>query len=445
MRAPTWTELVELPAERAVERCLDVRHAGFLRVLGGLTAAAATVIAIALTAQGRPLHAVLWAGLLGVVVAASIARRRPRYLDTVRFLLLGLPVLWLALLGVSFPQPGLLYAFAGWLFPSLLLLLRCTPGQTLALAGLFAATGAWDAFRMPGEEPGPRFAMAVTSLAWAAAAAALSTRLTRKRRRELLAEWYSHASAEQERTRMRSELDDARAIQLAMLPRGMPEHPQLELAAMSLPASEVGGDYYDFLSLPDGRLAAVVADVSGHGMASGLVLSGVRSGLHLLRDELDRPVEVLSRLARMLAETMPERMFVTLQIALFDPGAGTLTVTNAGHPPAILVDADGTASTLGAPAPPLGTRLEARFEAVEHPFGPGDTALLYSDGAFEILNHRGEPLGEARLVSEARRAAARPGARELRDALLASLAAFKGDVEQEDDLTLVVVRRRGAG
>ncbi|MEZ5333423.1 MAG: PP2C family protein-serine/threonine phosphatase [Thermoanaerobaculia bacterium] len=441
MRTPPWSELVRLPAERAVERLLDVRHAALLRVVGAVSTVAATVIAIALTAEGRPARAGLWAGLLAAVLAAAIARRRPRYLDGVRYILLGLLVLWILLLGVSFPQPGILYAFAGWVFPALLLLLRLTPGQTVALAALFAALGAWDALRMPSEDAGPGIAMAVASLGWTAAAAALSHRATRTRRRELLAEWYSHASAEQERSRMRSELDDARTVQLAMLPRGVPEHPALDLAAMSLPATEVGGDYYDFLSLPAGRLAVVVADVSGHGMASGLVLSGVRSGLHLLREELDRPVDVLGRLARMLAETIPERMFVTLQIAVFDPSAGTVTVANAGHPPAILVAAGGEVTTLGAPAPPLGTRLEASFQAVDHPFEAGDTALLYSDGAIEVRNHRGEPLGEPRLLAEARRAAARPGARELRDALLAALAAFKGDVEQEDDLTLVVVRR----
>lgn len=441
MRTPTWSDLVRLPAERAVERSLDVRHAALLRFLGALAALGAAAAIIAFAVDGRPSRAALWGLVLGIAVAAEAARRHPRYLEVVRSLLLGLLALLLLALALSLPGPGAFYAFAGWAFPALLLALRLGPAQTLGLAVLLASSSAWAAFRMPSEEVGPRIGMAVSALVWTAACAAVSHRLARHRRRELLAQWYLHASAEQERTRMRSELDDARAVQLAMLPHGLPEHPQLDLAAMSLPATEVGGDFYDFLALPGGRLAVVVADVAGHGMASGLVLSGVRSGLHLLRDELERPVAVLERLARMLAETTPERMFVTLQIALFDPEGGTLTVANAGHPPLLLIADDGAGSTLGAPSPPLGTRLEPRFEAVEHSFGDGDSAVLYSDGAVELRNHRGEQLGETRLLAEAVRASARPGARELRDALLAALAAFKGDVEQEDDLTLVVVRR----
>jgi serine phosphatase RsbU (regulator of sigma subunit) len=444
MRTPAWSELVRLPAERAVERCLDVRHAAVARVLGAVAAIGGVAATIAFAAEGRPLRAVLWAVLLGAVIAAAHARRRPDHLDVARPLLLGQIVLLLVVLGLSFTTPGPLYGLAGWAFPALLLALRLTLGQTLTLAGIFAAAAVWAAFRIPAEDLAPAIGMTVTSLAWTATAAALSQRLTGRRRRELLAEWYAHASIEQESTRMRSELDDARAIQLGMLPQGVPEHPGLDLAAMSLPATEVGGDYYDFFSLPDGRFAAAVADVSGHGMASGMVLSGVRSGLHLLRDELADPVAVLGRLARMLTETTPERMFVTLQIAFVDLRAETLTVANAGHPPLLLLPADGSASTLGAPAPPLGTRLGARFEALVAPFRPGDSAVLYSDGAIEVRNHRGEPLGEARLLAEAVRAAARPGARELRDALLAALAAFKGDVEQEDDLTLVVLRRTAA-
>ena len=120
-------------------------------------------------------------------------------------------------------------------------------------------------------------------------------------------DWRAELLREREQSRMRDELNSAREMQLSMLPRHDPEMDWLDFSGVSLPASEVGGDYFEHFKVNDSVLAVVIGDVAGHGMASGLVLSGVRSGLYLLRENLTSPVEVLERLNRLVRETAPRR------------------------------------------------------------------------------------------------------------------------------------------
>lgn len=211
------------------------------------------------------------------------------------------------------------------------------------------------------------------------------------------------------------------------------------MAAASLPAAEVGGDYFDHVTLPDGSLGVVIADVAGHGVASGLMLSGVRACLRLLRDDLARPAEVLRRLDDVVREATEPRLLVTLLLAVVSPERRTLRVALAGHPPALVAGADGTVREVGAAAPPLGTRLPSRWSEATVPLSPDDRLLFYSDGLVEARDVDGVPYGEDRL----RRELARSGdasARALRDALLDAVGRHKGDVALADDLTLVVVR-----
>jgi hypothetical protein len=121
--------------------------------------------------------------------------------------------------------------------------------------------------------------------------------------------------------------------------RSAPDVGWLEMAALSLPASEVGGDYYDYFQLDDDRLAVVVGDVTGHGVASGLVLSGVRASLNLLAGEFEDPAAVLGRLNLMLKRTAPRRMHMTLGVAVFDRAGVRSPVALAGHPPAVVIRA----------------------------------------------------------------------------------------------------------
>lgn len=240
---------------------------------------------------------------------------------------------------------------------------------------------------------------------------------------------------------MRDELSDARQAQLSMLPREVPELGWIELAAVSIPATEVGGDYYDHVVLNEDSVALVAGDVAGHGMASGLVLAAVRGGLHLLREELGDPVASLIRLDRMVREVASSRMFVTLQIAVVERSPARVRVANAGHPVVLKLRAsDGVVEELGSGATPLGVRLESDLEEAISPLESGDVLLLYSDGAIELGDDRGEPFGTEGLVKALQRAGRNTATRQIRDSILDSLNFFKGDAALQDDLTLLVAR-----
>ena len=267
--------------------------------------------------------------------------------------------------------------------------------------------------------------------------------LTQLHRRRFLGVWRKESSRHRERLRMREEIEYARKIQLSMLPQGAPEIDWLDLAAASLPATEVGGDYYDYFRLAPHQLALVLGDVSGHGLASGLLLSGVRSCLYLLEKDLSSPIPVFEKLNHMVRRTTERRTYMTLLCAVLDSEASTLTVTSAGHPPVLRYDCQGRCfDEIGQGAPPLGTFLQADYLEERLPVGPGDLLIFYTDGLVEARNGQGQDYGDARLRRAVSRAAESRTAREVRDSILGDLANFKGDEEQADDITVVVARLR---
>jgi phosphoserine phosphatase RsbU/P len=270
--------------------------------------------------------------------------------------------------------------------------------------------------------------------------------LTQVEKRRFLLVWRTEHARARERLRMREEIEYARKIQLSMLPQLPPDIGWVELAAASLPATEVGGDYYDYFRLSGAQLALVIGDVSGHGLASGLLLSGVRSCLYLLETELASPVEVLNRLNPMVKKTTDRRTYVTLLCAVLDraaDGSGvTLTVASAGHPPVLCYDVERkTFAEAGEGAPPLGTSLNATYRQHQRELRRGDFLVLYTDGLVETRNAMGQDYGYPRLERVVARAAeGTRSVREVRDAILGDLSHFKGDVEQADDITVVVAR-----
>lgn len=266
------------------------------------------------------------------------------------------------------------------------------------------------------------------------------THLDRKR---FLAVWRKEHARHRERLRMREEIDYARKIQLSMLPQAGPQLDWMDLAAASLPATEVGGDYYEYFKLSDSKLVLVIGDVAGHGLATGLLLSGVRSCLYLLEEYLATPQPVFERLNRMVRRTTDKRTYMTLLCAVLDHEAGTMTLVSAGHPPVLLRDGKtGRCEEVGDGAPPLGTFLEPRYEQVQRTIAPGDLLVFYTDGLVEARNSQDQDYGDVRLQRAVDRAAGSRTAREIRDAILGDLSNFKGDQEQADDMTVVVVRLR---
>lgn len=278
---------------------------------------------------------------------------------------------------------------------------------------------------------------------WATGVFLWVTRQTLKRRQDFLLVWRRESQRHRERHRMREELDEARRIQLSMLPRSDPSSELFDIAGISIPASEVGGDYYEYFKSGDSAQAVVVADVAGHGVASGLLLAGVRSCLYLLKDKPRSPVDVLSLLDPVVRETTGRREFVTMIYVLFDHDENLATLASAGHPPLLRFEAaTGLVHEVEVSSLPLGARLRKDFEEHATPFAGGDIFLLYTDGIAETVNPWGELYGNDRLSERLKAMSHDRTAKEIRDTLLGDVWTFKADGEQTDDITLVVVKIR---
>jgi sigma-B regulation protein RsbU (phosphoserine phosphatase) len=262
--------------------------------------------------------------------------------------------------------------------------------------------------------------------------------MSHRMRKKVTSDWSLRRADARERIRMRDELRYARELQLSMLPECAPALAWADICSISVPATEVGGDYYDYF-VHDERVALVCGDVAGHGMAAGLVLAGLRSGFTLLRDSLDDPSAVLQRLHSLVAETSRRRMLVTVSVVLIDRAAQRVTIASAGHPPVILRRANGDIETIDLFAPPLGVRLPVAIPQRVLPLTPGDTFVLHSDGVYESRNVDEESYGFERLERVVRDHGG-GAAEELRNAILRDVAEFRGEVEQDDDVTVVVCR-----
>lgn len=444
MRSPTLDELTLSPEPLAVQRHFDARNYRVFRwlmilvfflCLGGIGASADLH-------EGSGIAIYILDALAGV--ALFVLRDREVFVRNFRQILLIYLFCQLLVLkyATSHLQGGEHVPFI--LIGFLLLAFRLRAAEHIMLFAAFWVTAVfplgWIGVRRaaPPDQDG---LVAVSILAVICLVTALGvTHLDRKR---FLAVWRKENARHRERLRMREEIDYARKIQLSMLPQTAPQLDWMDLAAASLPATEVGGDYYEYFRLSDSKLALVIGDVAGHGLASGLLLSGVRSCLYLLEEDLAAPKEVFERLNRMVRRTTDKRTYMTLLCAVLDRETGTMTLVSAGHPPVLVRDAKtGRFEEVGEGAPPIGTFLEARYEPAQRPVGTGDLLVFYTDGLVEARNGQGQDYGDARLQRAVGRAAASRTAREIRDAVLGDLSNFKGDQEQADDITLVVVRLR---
>jgi PAS domain S-box-containing protein len=243
----------------------------------------------------------------------------------------------------------------------------------------------------------------------------------------------------QQRQRIEQELRVARLIQQTLLPKSAPELGGYQIAAYYRPAREVGGDFYDFLDLEDGRLGLIVGDASGKGIPAALVMANTRGMLRAGAQISDSPSEVLERVNNTLYPDIPPNMFVTCLAALLDCRAGRLQYANAGHDPPYLRHADGVSEELRATGMPLGLMPNMSYEQKEITLEPGGSVLLYSDGLVEAHDPKGEMFGFPRMQGFV---GAHPGGATLIDFLLAELERFTGEEwEQEDDITLLTLQR----
>jgi serine phosphatase RsbU (regulator of sigma subunit)/anti-sigma regulatory factor (Ser/Thr protein kinase) len=241
-----------------------------------------------------------------------------------------------------------------------------------------------------------------------------------------------------ERERVEQELKVAQLIQQQFLPRDLPRLPGWHVAAFYRPAREVGGDFYDFIPLPDGKVGIVVGDVTDKGVPAALVMATTHSLLRAEAPRLVDPAKVLERINDLLVPDMPPKMFVTCLYAVLDPETGLLRYANAGHN-VPYVNTESGVVELRARGMPLGLLDGMAYEQKEAVLEPGQNMLLHSDGFAEAHSPVGEMFGFPRLMKMTESKA--PGERMI-DELLGELERFTGsDWEQEDDITLVSMQR----
>jgi serine phosphatase RsbU (regulator of sigma subunit) len=250
-----------------------------------------------------------------------------------------------------------------------------------------------------------------------------------------------NAALETARAQIESELAIARAMQAAILPARFPSVPGCAGAARMVPAATMGGDFYDYLELPDGRLGLVVADVSGKGVPAAFFMAVARTNLREIALHSSAPGECLNRTNQVVLEQNPMDLFVTILYAVFDPASGSMSYANAGHNPPCLRHADGTVEMLvGGPGLVLGALPGINYTDHRLQLHPGDCLILYTDGITEAFNEVNEPYGEERLKAEIR---AHGGGEvsTLVERILDSVKRFAGTAAQSDDITLVAFHR----
>jgi serine phosphatase RsbU (regulator of sigma subunit) len=246
----------------------------------------------------------------------------------------------------------------------------------------------------------------------------------------------------QERERIEQELRVARLIQQTLLPKTLPELPGYDVAAYYQPAREVGGDFYDFIDLEDGRMGFVVGDVTDKGVPAALVMATTRTMLRAAAQRLDTPGEVLKRVNDVLVQEIPPNMFVTCLYAILERESGRLVYANAGHdlPYRRRAGRSEGAEELRARGMPLGLMPGMGYEEKEIVLEKGESVLFYSDGLVEAHDTHREMFGFPRLQGLV--GTHRSGGSSLVSFLLSELRRFTGeDWEQEDDITLVTLER----
>ena len=245
------------------------------------------------------------------------------------------------------------------------------------------------------------------------------------------------AKQARERERIEQELQVAQLIQQQFLPSQLPELGGWHVASCYQPARTVGGDFYDLIELPDGRVMVVAGDVTDKGVPAALVMASTHALLRSAALTVSSPGEVLGRVNDLLVPQIPLHMFVTCLVLVIDPATGRTQFANAGHNLPYLRGRTGV-TQLAARGMPLGLMPGSRYDEHETVIEPGDIVLLYSDGITEQLDAGGDMFGFGR--TEALVAASATGD-DLVQRCMAALSAFSGEVEQEDDITLLALHR----
>jgi serine phosphatase RsbU (regulator of sigma subunit) len=243
----------------------------------------------------------------------------------------------------------------------------------------------------------------------------------------------------QKQKRVEEEVKRAATLQQSLLPAMPRTVGRLGVAGGNVPSFDVGGDYFDFIEAPDGRLMVGLGDVAGKGMAAALLMTGLRATMRA-QVEVDRPmVELASRVNRSIHEITRGERFITMMLTMINGSSGDVSYVNAGHNPPYLLRNDGTLETLTVGGLLLGIFPEAVYESATITLNAGDVLLLYSDGVTEARSPDGEEFGEERLEAFVREHCALEP-RALVKALIEYVQRFTDAAQLTDDVTVVVIR-----
>jgi sigma-B regulation protein RsbU (phosphoserine phosphatase) len=239
------------------------------------------------------------------------------------------------------------------------------------------------------------------------------------------------------------DLGTARMIQESFLPQDIPRHAGWDIGAFWWPMREVAGDFYDFYTLPDGRLAVVIADVSGKGVPAALFMALSVTVLRFAMSLNFPPKEVLTRANTAIISDQQSRMFATVFVGYLDLDDGILEYASAGHnPPLLYCAAEGRCEYLQAAGVAMGLFEEAEYVGEKVALKPGDVLVLYTDGITELIDADEEEFGEERLEKLVLQNISLP-AQELTELIIDTACDFAGDEGAVDDETLVVIKCRG--
>jgi phosphoserine phosphatase RsbU/P len=249
---------------------------------------------------------------------------------------------------------------------------------------------------------------------------------------------------EQEEKLWAHDRQQAAEIQRSLLPTSAPVIPGFEVAGYNAASRTVGGDYYDFLPLSEGRVGIVVADVAGKGMPAALLMSGLQAKVQVLFETGENLATQVTKLNRALTSRFPPNRFVTFFVAAVSPESGHIAFCNAGHNPPILLGKNGAMTQLSASGPVLGISTNFSFEEGACEMSAGDILALYSDGVTEACDPvRQEEFGEDRLLQTLLQHRDKTPSTII-DAVMRQISEFTGNAPLADDVTLVVARRVGA-
>jgi len=249
-----------------------------------------------------------------------------------------------------------------------------------------------------------------------------------------------------EKELLQHELEIAKEVQTSLMPDADPELPNTDISGWNLPCDATGGDYYDFVDLDDGRLAIVLGDVTGHGLGPALIMAATRSYLRSIIQGTQDPSEILTAMNELLCSDLQEGRFVTMFLCVLDTRSGEVTYSSAGHESPLVLRGDShDIEELESTGVPLGC-----FDAESYENGPGvrlgrgDMLVILTDGVFEAMNRDREQFGHERLSKALISSMARPAA-EVIKTLHRAVEEFRGRAQQQDDITMIVVKMTGGG